>query len=387
MAKKRGHGEGSIYQRPNGIWRVQITIDGKRHGKNFTTKAEGLSWLRKIQTQVELGHDIERSRLPLEEYLDQWLDAHKATLRGYTQHRYKQIIRLHIVPHLGDIELRDLHLARIERFYGILMEAGIGIRTIREVHAVLHKSLKKATRYGYILNNPAQGAALPRYRHAEIKVLDENQVGQFLIAAQYSPHRALYHLAVATGMRQGELFGLQWIDVHWTRGVLYVTRQVQRIAGQGWKFIEPKTKAGRRSITLGEGTLQVLREHHELQQRQKAIMGDRWQEYDLVLPSSVGTPLSASNLHKDFHRVLDAAGLPRIRFHDLRHTAASLMLNHGVPVIVVSKIIGHAKPSTTMDIYGHLINEMQEEAARIMDELVTPIPVKLSDSIVRKDDS
>ena len=143
------------------------------------------------------------------------------------------------------------------------------------------------------------------------------------------------------------------------------------------KFIEPKTRAGRRTITLGEGTLQILREHRDAIEKRKKLLGERWQENGLIFPSNVGTPMNPSNLHRDFHKVLEAAGIPRIRFHLLRHTAASLMLNNGVPVIVVSKILGHVKPSTTMDIYGHLINEMQEEAARIMDNLVTPVQVNL----------
>ena len=122
----------------------------------------------------------------------------------------------------------------------------------------------------------------------------------------------------------------------WNSGVLYIKRQVQQVPGQGWKFIEPKTKSGRRSVRLGEGTLQILREHHELQQENKAKVGKRWQEYNLIFPSSVGTPLNPSNLRIDFIRTLDAAGLPKIRFHDLRHTAASLMLNHrSGPVIVL----------------------------------------------------
>jgi len=196
-----------------------------------------------------------------------------------------------------------------------------------------------------------------------------------------SIRHALYHLAVVTGMRQGELFGLKWSDLKWSSGILYIQRQVQRVPGQSWKFIEPKTKAGRRPVKLGEGTLQIFGEHQERQHLRMTLIGDRWQEYDLVLPSSVGTPLHPSNLHKDFFGVLEAAGIPRIRFHDLRHTAASLMLNHGILVIVVSKILGHAKPSTTLDIYGHLIHEMQAEAARIMDELLTPIRVEMSNSV------
>jgi integrase len=381
MAKKRGNNEGSIFKRQNGKWRVQVSVNGKRISFGSETKAECQAWLRKMQYQYDLGRDYSIGDLTLEEYLDQWLAAHKITLRDHTIHRYKQIIRNYILPHIGNVKLIDLHLARVERFYAMLIGAGVGFRTIREVHAVLHRSLKKAVKYGYIQNNPSHGASLPRYTHAEMQVLDESQVTQLLVVSHNSIHGALYHLAVVTGLRQGELYGLKWDDLKWNSGILYVKRQVQRVPGQAWKFIEPKTRAGKRSIRLGEGSLQTLREHRDWQRAQIAAAGVRWQDYDLIFPSSVGTPLHPSNLRIVFKRTLKEAGLPQIRFHDLRHTAASLMLNHGIPVIVVSKILGHAKPNTTMDIYGHLIHEMQGEAARLMDELVTPIRMEMMRSL------
>ncbi|MDD5466873.1 MAG: site-specific integrase [Anaerolineales bacterium] len=142
--------------------------------------------------------------------------------------------------------------------------------------------------------------------------------------------------------------------------------------------MEPKTRSGRRTIKLGEGVLQALREHLERQQGEQAAAGERWVDHDLIFPSKSGTPLDPSNLRLDFARVLGRAGLPKIRFHDLRHTVASLILNHGIPVIVVSKILGHSRPGITMDIYGHQYNEMQDEAAQLMDEIVTPLQVGLT---------
>jgi integrase len=179
-------------------------------------------------------------------------------------------------------------------------------------------------------------------------------------------------------MRQAELFGLKWADLKWNSGTLYVLRQVQRVNGEAWQFVEPKTRSGRRTVKLGEETLHRLRLHLEQQEQLKKIAGNRWQENDLIFPTSVGSPGDPSSLRKDFIRILMNAGLPLLRFHDLRHTAASIMLNHGVPVIVVSRRLGHAKASTTLDIYGHLLHEMQDEAARLMDELVTPQAVDLT---------
>jgi integrase len=207
-------------------------------------------------------------------------------------------------------------------------------------------------------------------------VLDESQVTQFLVAAQNSPYLALYHLAVTTGMRLGELFGLKWSDLQWMSGTLLVQRQLQRVRRQGWSFVEPKTRSGRRAIKLGENTLQSLRVHKSRQELAKALAGSEWKDHDLIFPTTIGTPGDASNMRIDFKRVLQQAGLPGIRFHDLRHTAASLMLNHGVPAIVVSKILGHSKPSITLDVYGHLYHEMQGSAAVIMDQLVAPIQME-----------
>jgi integrase len=330
-----------------------------------------------LKSGCDLGHDIEGSKITLGEYLTQWLETSNIDLRSSTKYQYGLTIKNHILPYIGDIRLKDLNLARIERHYAELGKANLSPRTIKLVHAVLHKSLKKAVKYGQIHKNPASGAALPRYRQSEMKVLDANQLTQFLITAQGSYYEALYHLAIHTGMRQGELFGLKWTDLRWQSSVLHVQRQARRVPGRKWEFLEPKTSAGRRMITLGQGVLRVMQQHKARLTIHKAVAGDRWGEHDLIFPNRVGNPGDPSNLRKDFLTLLVKAGLPIIRFHDLRHTAASLMLNNGIPTIVVSKRLGHAKPSTTLDIYGHLYHEKQEEAARLMDELVTPIPVDM----------
>jgi integrase len=212
-----------------------------------------------------------------------------------------------------------------------------------------------------------------------MNILDVDQATQFLIAAKDSPHEALYTLAIHSGMRQGELFGLKWEDLQWHDGELKIQRQVKRIPGSGWTFADPKTKRGRRTIKLGDETLKLLRVHKEHQETQRLLKGKRWVENGLIFPSSVGTPLNQSNLRKDFLKVLDRASLPKIRFHDLRHTAASLMLNNGIPPIVVSSRLGHSKPSITLDVYGHLYQEMQTDAAEIMDDLLTPIKLDMTE--------
>lgn len=152
---------------------------------------------------------------------------------------------------------------------------------------------------------------------------------------------------------------------------------VQQVPGQRCQFVDPKTKAGCRTIRLGTGTLELLRQYHQAQIFPKMLAGGSWQQdFDLIFPSKVGTPINSSNLGLEFNQVLKRAGLPKIRFHDLLHTAALLMLNRGISIIVVSKILGHSKPHVTLDIYGHLYQEMQSEAAMLMDNLVMPAKIE-----------
>lgn len=376
MAKHRGHNEGSIFQQPNGKWRAQVSIQGKRQSSTFKAKEECRTWIRQMLEQEEQGHDYTGSLTTLKEFLQQWLETAQLSLRPKTFIQYQALSCNHIIPHIGLMKLKDLRQDKVEEYYAGLISQGIGPRTVQMIHSILHRAMEKAVRYGLLLRNPVHGASLPKWRPPEMQVFDDGQVNQFLMAARGSNYEALYHLAIVTGMRQGELFGLKWIDVQWQTGSLHIRRQVQSVPGQGWVFSDPKTRAGKRVVLIGEGTLKVLRVHKQRQQQQIALAGDRWKNHDLIFTSGIGTPLNPSNLRLDFNRVLDQAGLHRIRFHDLRHTTASLMLNHNIPVIVASRRLGHSKPSVTLDIYGHLYHEMQGEAAKVMDELVTPVAVE-----------
>jgi integrase len=382
----RGHGEGSIYQRSNGTWRAQISVNGERISYGAKTKPECIEWLTTMQFQLNRGFDLQGRKMSLKNYLEHWLENHKVSSRPKTYLRYKGLSERYIIPRLGDTDLNDLHPLNIERFYANLITDGVGIRSVRLCHSILHSALGKAIDYGWILRNPARGVTQPQYKPSEMQVWNDSQVSLFLVIAESSRHKALYQLAITTGMRQGEIFGLKWTDLHWNLGEIQIQRQVQRIPGEGWSYQEPKTRTGRRKIILGEGTLHALRLHREQQLINIKVAGERWQSHELIFPNSVGNPMDSSNLRLDFNRLVAKAGLPKIRFHDLRHTAASLMLNNGVPPIVVSRILGHAKPSITLDLYGHLYHEMQGEAAKIMDELVTPIKVKLPSNEILDDE-
>jgi integrase len=352
---------------------------------------------------VDKGLSSVGAKLTLGEYLEKWLEDRSKNLRTSTFHDYKQYCIGDIIPAIGPVKLKDLRLPIVNSFYNQLLDSGRGEFTVRYIHRILHSALSDAIRLGYIGYNPADHATLPSktsYRamvemkakdylaagHVddevvpeEIHVLTESQVSQFIIAAMDSPYCALFDLAPITGMRAGELLGLMKNDIEYDNGFasIRIRRQVHRTPGVCLMFSPVKTKAGLRTIQIGANTSKILQEQLVRIELMKAIAGKRWQECGLLFPSSVGTPLEISNLRREFNRVLDKAGLPRIRFHDLRHTAASIMLSHKVPVVIVSKILGHSKPSVTTDIYYHFLPSSNDEATKLMDDL-TPIAMEFS---------
>lgn len=173
-----------------------------------------------------------------------------------------------------------------------------------------------------------------------------------------------------------ELLGLKWTDLDWVKQSIKVERQLVRPDGGEAQFKQPKNKFGRRTILLGSGSIDVLRNHNDRQYQARKKAGDKWVEHGLIFSTRYGTPHHPRYILRDFKILIRKVGLPIIRFHDLRHTAASLMLNHGIPVLVVSRILGHAKPSITLDVYGHLIPSMQIEAAQKIDELIMPVEIQ-----------
>ena len=375
MTKRRGNNEGTIYQLKNGRWRAQKTIEGKRLSHNGKTRKECQDWLRQIDKQIDSGLTFKGANTTLQEFMEECLTSLEAKLKPTTISQYRQISRDYIYPQLGRIKLIELRPDRIQSQYNQLVKAGKSFRTVELTHAVLRRCLNIAVKLGVLGRNPTAATSPPKPKQKEMKFYDEGQVNQFIITVSITQPRnlALFQLAITTGQRLGELLGLKWYDLDFERRTLSIRRQLRRIPHEGLQFEVPKTKTSIRTITLGKNTLDILRKHRNLQYTQMQVAGKNWQDLDLIFSQDDGSPVPPRRIQKDFKKAIADAGLPIIRFHDLRHTAASLMLNLGIPVLVVSKRLGHAKPSITLDIYGHLISVYQDEAASLMDEIVTPI--------------
>jgi integrase len=374
---KRGQNEGSIFKRSNGTWRAQISLEGKRLGYTAETRAECNDWLRRTLDLVDGGMSFSKSEYTLGEFLMEWMQAKKNSLRPKPALQYETIIKNDLLPAFGQAKINQLNLNRFNRYYARLVVEGRGARTIRMIHSVLHSALEHATRTGLISKNPCRGAILPRNPYKEMKIFNEEQVFIFLIAAKSSRFKLIYQLALATGMRQSEILGLKWEDVDWIKSTITVQRQAQFVGGKGIVLLEPKTRSSIRQIALGKSILEELRSLRNMQGELKADRGKLWQENNLIFTTGNGTPFSQRNLTRDYSKMLRNTELPKIRFHDLRHTAASLMINRGIPIVVVSKILGHSKPSVTLNIYAHCISELQYEAAKIMEEITTPSAIDM----------
>jgi integrase len=332
-------------------------------------------WRLEMVNQVRKGIFFEGSQVALSEYLDHWLKGRQSNIRTTTYINYRQTIINHINPFLGKIKLIDLRPEMIEVLYHNQQGLGIGNRTIQNIHAVLRCALNKAVKEELIYRNPCIMVDRPKVKKKEMKVLDEYQVRQLFIAARGTRLEVLVQIAVTTGLREGEILGLKWSDIDWQNKRLHIQRQVQRIPQEGLIFSEPKSAAGRRMITLGANIIEVLKIHANKQHFYRKLAGANWKEMDLIFPSSEGTPIDPRNLIRLYKKLLVEANLPDIRFHDLRHTSASLMLKQGVSAKVVQERLGHSDITLTLNTYSHLLPGIQEEAAEKMDEITAIIDV------------
>ena len=372
MTRKRGNKEGSIYKRSNGNWRAQVTLDGGRVGFTAKTRGDAAAWLKEMGNQVDRGLSLKAARITFNEFLDEWLRTAKSRLTFESWRSYKQVAKDYISPVLGSARLRDLTPIRIQRLYNRQLDDGVGERTVQKTHAVIRASLNSARKMGLLTHNPAGAATPPKSKAREMQILNENQIRQLLDAAKMidKGSYALYYLAIVTGMRQGELLALRWSEVDMDKGTLHVKYSLKRVPGEGLQPRRPKTQSSVRSIKIGVDTFQVLHAQSSLVAEMKAKAGDHWKDLGYVFPSRNGQPIEPAEAYRGLHKLLQKAGLPKIRFHDLRHTAASLMLNNGVDVLVASKRLGHAKPSITLDFYGHLLPNIQSQVADLLETVV-----------------
>ena len=339
---------------------------GKERQKwvSFKTRREAEAHLAHLVGQVSSGAPLPPATLRLSEYLERWLrDYGEGRLTPKTLESYRATVRVHLAPTLGHIPIGRLAPQTIQGYLTSKLHTGLSKTTVRYHAAILHQALRQAVKWGLLVQNPVDRVDLPRRARVEMRVWDEEQVRMFLAEARRSSaYYALYLTALTTGMRQGELMGLRWKDVDLTLGVASIQQTLYRI-GKDVVAKEPKSVSSRRAIALPPTLIETLRGVQAEQMAARREFGGAYDDHGLVFCQPSGKPLHAHNVtQRDLPRVAKRAGVPRIRFHDLRHCHATLLLQQAVHPKVVQERLGHSTISMTLDTYSHVVPGMQERA-------------------------
>ena len=380
MAKRRANGEGNLRKRKDGRWEGRYTAGrdpetGKAIYKNVLGKTQA-EVKAKLKQAIEEAKGLDAAkvgRYTVGQWMEVWFEHYaKVKVRPSSHQTYRGYIDNHIKPNIGKIPLEKLTSLELQKFYKKLLTSGrvdrieskkqskgLSPKTVRNIHQIIASAVKLAKEQKIIASDPTEGCALPKLEHREMKTLPVEQLQSFLREAKDSGVFELYYLELATGLRRGELLGLKWEDIDLERGDLQVKRQIARIDGE---VVEAplKTKNAYRTLPLAEDTIGVLKA------QKKKVGSCPW-----VFPSPTGGPMSPDSVLHMLHRALKRAGLPRVRFHDLRHTFATLALQNGVDVKTVSGMLGHYSAGFTLDTYAHVTTSAQRQAAEAMEHVLS----------------
>ncbi len=385
MAKRRPSGDGMVRKREDGRWEGRIVVGHKENGESifrYVSAKSQKALMKKLHQSIEEYRDVdlsEDSRMPLGDWLDRWLEEYVLpTVRESTLKGYRQYIECYIKPRLGDKQVCKVTAADVQALYREVQENGrktehpeygyaLSGSTVRSLHGVFHQAMDAAVQERLTARNPTEDVTLPQKKASAKQILNDEQLERFMEEIKKDPvWHDFFYTELTTGMRRGEICGLMWSDFDGKKGTLTVRRTLHQRKGGGLTTGETKTGKGRRTITLPPSTAQLLRE------RQKHSCS-QWIFPNPLRPESPVSPGSAYNHMKT---LLKNAGLPRIRFHDLRHTFATHALTSGVDAKTLSGILGHTKASFTLDTYTHVTGDMHRRAAEIVGGFMNDIMVR-----------
>lgn len=422
MAKRRGRGEGSISRRPDGRWMGRVDLgwqDGRRRYKTYYGRTRGAlqDKLRKALGDVQDGLSLPDERQTVEKYLRIWLGHKVSQLRPRAYLTYEQAVELHLTPGVGKVLLARLTPQHLQAWFTAHQKAGASPRTIRYARTILRAALNQAVRWNLVARNAAALVEPPRHVVREIQPLTPEQARTLLRSAKDHRLGALVSVATSLGLRKGEALGLRWQDVDLNAGMLMVRQALERSGGDRvarrpllvqrreirrqlaaapqrsaerrelrqalelvrhqWRGLrstlqltEPKSTRSRRTVRLPQIAVTALKAHRTSQLKERLAAGKAWADTGLVFTSPIGTPIDPRNASREFQAMLTTAGLPHVRFHDLRHTAATLLLAQGVDARTIMETLGHSQISLTLNTYSHVLPALQEAAASKMDAIL-----------------
>ena len=382
-SKKRGaNGGGSIRQRADGTWEARITLGtnpgtGKPMRKSIygKTQKEVRQKMQKALVEVDEGIYTEQSKITVKQWMETWLAEFTGDVKDSTRTSYRQHMNNHIIPALGAVKLSELTPAACQKFINDLSRVkGLSAKTVKNVHGVLHHALKQAVRLGYMRMNPTEACTLPRIEKAKIEPLDAPEIKRLLDVLGDDVYSDVLRVDIFTGMREGEILGLQWSCVDFDRGTITIEKQLSRprVKGEEYRFTSLKNDKPR-TIQPAPFVMQILKRQRRRQAEQRIQAGGAWDDCgfpDLVFTSETGKYLNYTIVLRHLKKALEVAGLPEKRFHDLRHTYAVSSLQAGDDVKTVQENLGHHTAAFTLDQYGHVTESMRQASAQRMEAFI-----------------
>jgi len=381
---KRGNGEGGIYRRADGVWCASVDLGyagGKRrrkvvYGKTRRQVAEKLAAMNQARSS---GRPVVDDSRRLGDYLEHWLsEVIEPDRKPATAASYRDMVRRHIAPELGHIRLDRLSAMNVRSFLRAkstqtsVRGRPLSARSVRYLHAILRSALSQAVRDDLVSRNVCELVLPPRSEQQPFQgsYLEPDQARALLSAAEDTRFSTLWRLALTSGLRKGELLALQWDDIDLERGLLTVRRTVSRQAGRGLVEGAPKTAESARTMRLGSGSVEALRQHRELQAVERLRAAQLWKDSGRVFTTPRGTIIDPRNLNRSLDELCAVARVPRIRVHDLRHTCATLLLAEGEPLEVIAERLGHSDARVTSQVYAHVLNTLKYRAADRLDAIL-----------------
>ena len=377
MTSRRGNHEGSIYRRASDqrwVGQLLLGYDGLgrpiRRFVTAKTRSEVAQKLKQLLRQFDDGLTVPDAGLKLEALFERWFeDVLRHQVAPSTFSNYRALTVKHIVPALGKKKISALMVTDVDRLLSSKIDSGLSTSTVRRIRAVLSQCLDQGIRWGVVSRNVASHSRAPRETRKEGRTLSPEQAKQFLAYLKGHRNEALYAVMLSTGLRRGEALGLMWKDLDRDSGVLQIRRQLKREGGT-LVTADTKTSRSRRSVNLPPPMLKALLWHERRQETERTALGTSWINTDFIFTSAVGTPIDPRNFYREFTKICRDAGMGDWHPHELRHSAASLMLAQGVKLQVVSQVLGHASIRMTADVYGHILDPDRQEAADAMGTLL-----------------
>jgi integrase len=313
------------------------------------------------------------------EWMDIWTEEFLVNVKPRTLESYQDQVRLHIKPAMGAVKLQELKTFQIQRFYNDLSrgkkgKSGLSPKTVKNIHGILHRALGKAVALGYLRVNPCEGTELPRIEKKEIKPLDDAAIMEFLKAIQGNPYEDVFMLTLFTGLRRGEVCGLTWDCVDFQNGTLLIKQQLQKIPGERAAFRLVTTKNSKwRTLTPAASVMEVLRKTKVKQAEKRLFVAPAWEDGNFVFTNDLGHHLSPHTVYHNYKRIVMEIGRPDARFHDLRHSYAVAALKNGDPIKTLQETLGHHSAAFTLDVYGHVTDQMKRESADRMEQFIKSV--------------